>query len=1280
MKKHLLLIALAIAGIVSNAQIVPRVFEDFRTAAGTQNLFVKTVQKTDASSNVYTAGATINGSGDYDIFITKVSPRGVQLWQKQIPGVTGGMDFAAGMLVTDTYVILTGGISTTTTTVETDIFTMKLAASTGSVSWTSYYSGSGGSFDAGKHVVLDASNNIYITGGGYNSSLNTDYITIKYSPTGTQSWVNVWDYLGYDDMAIKVVTSGSNLTITGAVTTATASTYKMATLTLAQSTGSLLATNVSTAITTSSVDIVSDLATDASGNIIIAGCNYISGQGNNFYVQKLAGATLISAWTYTWNGSSSLDDVAKAVYCDASANVLIAGYSTSATLGKELTLLQLNSSGVLQHSVTSGFSGDDEAADLVIDASNNTYVTGYKTNASANKDYYTAKYSTTLTKTWEVVTDGVGYNDNATNVTLDSLNNVIVAGQSETSPGVLRYLTMKYVQLDVTDPVDLNGEATNKNISFHKNSGQIQKDSLTKATDVLFYTHNLNPEIYIEKNSYNYVFRSIDTLVSTYDSTEKFHISFTSSSSTAKPYGYNPKTYPLNYFLGHVGEPIINVRGNDRLVTTNIYPKIDLHYYSNSKGLKYYFVVREGGDPRSITFNIAGATTTTITSNNLFIDGVLGDVTLKRPLAYMVNGAGVTTTLTSSSWTDLGGNNYGITTPTYTTSQSLIIVIETVPTSVTGGMAGNLEYSTYYGGNAADYFMDIKVAPNGDRAVTGYSAGGTFPTPNGLFQFFTPSSTYDAVLLKYTADDTLRWATYYGANGADLSNSVAFNAAGDIYIGGQTFSTDLLITNNSGETNQAYNGYQNNPGYGLKSDGFVAKFTGDGLTKPYARYFGGYKSDYINSIHIDGSNNLYVTGTTSSPDFPASNGHGSSSNVDDFDAFAGKINSGHVVQWLKYFGGDGNGAPSTSTTEYGMDIVTDNSGNVFICGETDENVSWPATNPTPGNANVLYDNSLSGNDGFIARFTPSGSVDYATYLGGTGSERVRRLVYKSTGELYFAGNANSTTGFPWKTKSGAYNNAIKYCNGPLFVGYMNSSLEHQWITYYGHGGSTRYFNNYGLSVDNTGIVYLSGQANSDTLIYGATTPSGVYTDNTYSNGDGFIAIFDANKQIYHAHFFGGSGAETISNSDLYGNYKLYVVGNTTSGSGSTTTANNFPIAYTATNASLIDSTFNGSNDGFITRFSLYPYNFVGVKEVTSIITDNLIIYPNPANNFVTLKLNAELKDALTLKVYNTVGQIVHEETITTNEKTIDCNNWATGMYIFVANTKTFTNSFKIIKN
>lgn len=1272
MKTKLLLFAFTLIGTMLFSQSsVPRAFEAWKTKDGTPTLYVKNITKTDASGNVYTAGATLNPNGTYDIFLVKKNSSGVTLYTKQINGTANTHDFIAGMVLNGTDVYVTGTITNNTLTLVPELFVAKFNSS-GTQQFLSTYSGGYG--DAGKDLVVNTTYSACIvTGATYNSGFTSDMVVVSFNMySGAQNWVNGYDHpYSSNDAGIKIATKGSNCTVTSAVTVGT-NQYKLVTTSYTVSTGSGTGTLTAGAVATSSVEIVTDITQDASGNIYICGATQQNaGQGYDYYIAKITNSLTI-VWEQTYNGSN-LDDFAKGIDVDASGQVWVTGVTTHSTQGKNITTLRLNSSGVIQSTLTVNgtYNGNDEGADVVVDASSNAYVASYQTLSSTNSDFYTVKYNSSGTKIWEKFTDGYSGNDQATNIALDSLNCVVVAGSSELSATSLVYLTTKLVQADITNPVDLYGQASNKNIGFHTNRGQIRDEDANSTTVPLYYTHNLNPEIFIEKGAYDYVYLAVDTVASTNDSIERISVTFSLSSSSSRPYGYDEKGYPLHYFLGDVGDPITNVRGYDRVVTQDLYPHIDLHYFSNSNGFKYYFVVKEGGDPRDIKLKIDGATTTTITSNNLLIDGVLGDITLKRPYAYMVNGAGATTTLSAASWSQISSNYYEISAPTYTTSQTLIIVVENMPPASVTSTQANLDYSTYYGGNGTDYFRDIRVAANGDRAVCGQSSGGTFPT-NTVFQ----SSPFavgaiDAVLLKYTADDTLRYCTYYGASGPDWANSVAINSTGHIFIAGFTQSSDLLITNNAGETNQAFNG-NNGTSSTNKTDGFIIKFKLDGSYIDYGRYVGGSRSEYINSIYIDGSNNLYFTGTTSSDDLPVvnaySNTHGTTSS-DDFDMLIGKMNSAQVVSWLTYFGG--NAITGFQTQEYGNDITVDNSGNVFVIGESDES-SFPTMNPAPTNTNVLYDASTNGyGDGAIVRLTSSGTPNYATFVGGNYGDRLTRTVYDpSTGDLYFAGNCASNYGMPLKQKTGSYYDGSRHANPAALIGYMNSSLEHQWITYYGRGGASKSYGVGGLSLDNTGVLYLSGQVYSDSLEFYTPTPSGAYVDNTWASSDGFVAIFGTKKGLEHAHYFGGSSNDYIYNADVNGSTYLYVVGNT----GST----NFPIAYTSSNASLIDSTFNGSSDGFISRFNLGVYNIVSVKE-NAIVANNVVAFPNPANNFVTLKINTELKEKVMLKVYNTVGQIIHEESINGNEKTIDCNKWASGMYIFTLSNKEFNSSFKIIK-
>lgn len=1281
MKIKLLTGALALLSSVLFSQSVPRAFEDWKTTQGTQNFYYKNVTKTDRFGNVLVAGATMNG-GTTDILIAKYNSSGNLQWIRQIAGsAPGGVDFAAGMVVTDTYVYVTGAISNNSVTPETDCVTMQLNSSDGTTVWSTTYSGSAGNLDAGKDLAVDGSGNVFVTGASYNSSFNSDYLVLSYNSSGVQQWSNVWDYVGADDAGYKVAISGSNLNITGAVTTATPNVYKGSAIKVSQSTGSISAVNTLTTVTTTSVDVVCDMVA-ATGDMYISGSNNVSGQGTNMYVQKVNLTTFTSSWIYTFNGSSNADDNAKAIAVDGSGNVYFGGYTTNGS-NKDLILIKLNSSGVQQWSVTSSFSGDDEIADLVLDASNNIYVTGYRVNAKyGDKNYYTAKYNSSGTKVWENETDGTAYDDNATNITLDSLNNVVVTGQSVISPGEYRFLTAKYVQMDTKDPVDLFGQATNKNFGYHQNRGQIRNDTGGVCSSVLYYTHNQYPKIYIEKGAYNYQFTKVDTVLASNDTLETIQVNFSGANVNSKPYGYNPKTYPLNYFLGHVGEPVTNVSGNDRVVTQNIYPNIDLHYYSNSKGFKYYFVVKPDGNPSDIKFRINGAISTTITSNNLFINGSLDDITLKRPYAYMVNGSNVTTTLSPVSWINTGGDNYEFSVPTYTTSQTLVYVVETVTSGAAATSVANLDYSTYYGKTDNDVFNDIRVASNGDRYVVGNTDGNTFPVFHGLYTY---KGFRDAVVLQYSVTkDSLVFATYYGGAGDEQGNSVDINSLGEIFIGGKTNSSGssgIPTSSMSGASNQTSNGMSIAPSGADPNDGFIARFAPNGNGMTWARYYGGSQEDAINSIYIDNSNNLYFTGSARSNNITmVSAAQGSMSNpsngttTTNTDAILGKFNGSLALVYSTYLGG-GNSA-FTTTKDVGRDITVDGSGNAIVVGFTDA-INFPVGNST-GNSNTFYDGSLGGaQDGFIARYSPTGAKQFASFFGGAGTfgiDEITRVHYNSAkDEIYFAGQSNDTTSFPYVVLSGAFNLKRKATNA-AFIASMTGNLTKQWSTSYGKAASN--FSVTGLASDNAGIIYLSGQAKSNTLTYPTTPPTlTVYQDTIRDADDGFVTIFTPQKDLFHAHYFGGAGNDYINNAYVGTNNKLYVVGNT----GSTT---GFPIAYNTTNIQFIDSTFGGGigqNDGFITRFDMSTIQIISVKE-TSKDDYILSVYPNPSTSGFVLDMKEDELKNVQAKVYSVTGQLIVEQKITQPQTQFYCESWANGVYLINVNANGKLKTFKLIKN
>ena len=1282
MKQKLLLFAFTFLSVMLFSQAVPMAFEDWKTTTGTQNFFYKNVTKVDGT-DTYVAGATMNGSGNLDVLVAKYNSGGHLVWIQQYNGAANSADFATDMYISGTYVYLTGAVCSNTAVPESDILFMKLAKSNGAIQFNVKYNGVASGIDAGRAISNDLTNSyIFITGTCGNASGYGDVVTLKYDPSGNLIYDKIYNYAANLNDAGMFLKPGSNrMDVPCALQSATNG-YRVGTLSYSVTTGAVIATSIGTAVTTSSVNSLQDVALDASGNYFMAGGQDVSGQGTNFYIQKiLAAPALTSAWTYTYNNSAfNGDDIAKAIKLDGSGNVYISG-SISTASGKDIKLIKLNSSGVLQWSVTSTFTGDDEIADMTVDASNNLYLTGYRTNSTyGDKNYYTAKYNSSGTKIWEVETDGVSKNDMATNICLDSLNNVIVTGQSETDVNVYRYLTVKYVQQDVTNPVDLLGQATNSNFGYFQNKGQLRNDTNGVAPSVLFYTHNQYPKIFIEKNSYDYVFAKTDTLIAVNDTIEKIQVSFSGASTNVKPYGYNPKTYPLNYFLGHVGEPITNLRGNDRIVTQNLYPNIDLHYYSNSKGFKYYFVVREGADTKKLGLIITGANSTTITSNNLLVHGVLGDVTLKRPYAYMVNGAGVTTTLSAASWNSVGTNTFGITVPTYTTSQTLVIVVETVPASVSTNHDPNVDYSTYYGKTDNDIFNDIRVASNGDRYVVGNTDGNTFPITSGI-NTISYKALRDAVLLMYsTTKDSLVYATFYGGNGDDVGNSVDINSLGEIFIAGKTNSsgtTGIPTRTISGASNQASNGMSIAPSGADPNDGYIARFAPNGNGMTWARYYGGSQEDGINSIFIDNSNNLHFTGIARSNNITmvsaAQPSLGLGTATTNYDAILGKFSSTLSQVFSTYLGG--GSSPFLATRDEGRDITVDGSGNVIVVGTTDAS-NFPTSNST-GNSNTFFDNTFGGaRDGFIARYSPTGTKQFASYFGGAdtyGIDEITRVNYNSIkDEIYIAGQSNDTISFPYVNLSGSFFLKRKATNA-AFIASMTGNLTKQWCTNYGKAASN--FSVTGLASDNAGIIYMTGQAKSSTLNYPATTPTlTVYQDTIRSADDGFVAIFNPQKDLFHSHYLGGTGNDYINSAYVGTNNKLYVVGNT----GST----DYPVAYNSTNIAFIDSTFGsgtGQNDGFITRFDMSTIQIISVKE-TSKYDYMLNVYPNPSTSGFVLEMKDDELKNVQAKVYNITGQLIVEQKITQTLTKFYCESWANGVYLINVSANGKLKTIKLIKN
>ncbi|MFN8116371.1 MAG: T9SS type A sorting domain-containing protein [Bacteroidia bacterium] len=1280
MKQKILLFAFTLLSTMLFSQAVPMAFEDWKTTMGTQNFFYKNVTKTDLSGNIYVAGATVNGAGNTDILLAKYSSAGVQLWIQQYAGAGLGNDFATDMFVTSNAIYLTGGVATSTASPTTDVITMKYNLS-GVLQWVSTYNGAGNSFDAGRGLAYHTqSNTLYVSGGTYNTSLNSDILAIAYNSSGTQLWANTYNYTSnLDDAGVKIAIGGSTVAVTGAVTNST-NNYKNATITFDKTTGTLTAVNISTAVTTSSVNTVTDLVIDASNNYYVVGSSLVSGQGYNYYVQKL-NSSLITAWTYTYNGASNLDDIAKGVQVDASGNVYITGYSTSSTQGRNIVTIKLNSSGTNQwtQTINGSANGDDEANDMVLDVSANVYITGYTKDALNNKDYYTAKYNTSGTKLWEIQTDGNHLNDQSTNIALDSLTNVIVTGQTETTQNSFSFTTAKYLQKNIITPTDFNGESPVANFMFYQNKGQIVDTTHIVVSDVKFYTNNTNPVFYFKNRSQSFVFAKNDTaMVNHKDTLQRIDLNFTNSLESAKTYPLEQqKNGYLNYFVPQAGSGgITGVFGNKRLITTNLYNNIDLMTTSNQNGIKYYFIVKPGGDMRDIKLEFSGATSYSLNgaTNYLSINSKIGKVTFDKPVAYQLTSTNSTVAITSFSptWTvDGASNKYKFNNGTYTSSLTLVIEVDqgnSVISTLTNSL--NCEWSTYVGGSNNEAATNVKSDANSNLFVSGFTYSSNFP-PAGLYVFQNYNNgSYDGFMDKYDVNGTRVWSTYIG--GTEDDNIMGFDIApnGEIYMVGQTTST-LVTLGKAGATNSL-------TPIGAE-DFFIFQMSTDAQQKKWLTYYGGNaKDDYI-TCKFDANGNFFMVGRTLSKNLPilGSTPQYTNTNHDVLstaEGFIVRYNSSSQITWATYLGSSNNGT-LTSAHDGLQDLDFDSNNDLYVIGYAN-GTDFP--NTVNGNStNFSHYNALVS-DATISHFSNTGQIKWSTCMGSVTNSTFNAIKIKNN-KIYLTGfKTTSGLNFPLKNSGNwYYSTASSGLTDAIFTIFNNKdSLLHS--TYIA-GDDWQVGED--IDVDALGKVYISGKTESTVFPASVSQAPNTYIQSFNGYNDMFIfALEPGNTNIVWATNIGGTNFDGSvlypggSSIDINQLNMLHLAGSTMSNTL-------FPLYSGTVGVTYFDGGFNSGVDVSITRFNLHPINFVGIKENQKNDLAEFLIYPNPTQSIINVKLNATNEHTF-YYIYNTLGQAVKEGVFEKNIEInpIDLSSLSHGLYILEVKQKDKKASVKFVKH
>jgi hypothetical protein len=630
------------------------------------------------------------------------------------------------------------------------------------------------------------------------------------------------------------------------------------------------------------------------------------------------------------------------------------------------------------------------------------------------------------------------------------------------------------------------------------------------------------------------------------------------ATTVTRGHGEDPLPGKVHYLTG--SNPAAwrsNVATYERVRYAEAYPGIDLVFYGNQSRLEYDFVVKAGADPDAIALQFDGADDLEVDQDGSLVVAVDGErVVQQAPVIYQERAGGRDPV--AGGYALRGDGRVGFTLEPYDVHREL--VIDPV-----------LVYSTVLGGGSFDWGTGIAVDATGAAYVTGYTLSSDFPTTSGAFNTsHAGPSPYDAFVTKLSADGSaLAYSTYLGGAGYDSPDGIAVDALGAAYVTGTTESSDFPTT--SGAFDTALSGFR---------DAFVTKLSADGTSLSYSTYLGGSIADGFpgigfdsgRAIAVDATGAAYVTGFTTSSDFPTTSGafgisnggvYDASSGTGAYDAFVTKLSTdGSGLAYSTYLGGAGD------DPAYG--IAVDALGAAYVTGYTTSS-DFPTTSGA-------FDTSKAGYyDAFVAKLSADGTwLSYSTYLGGSWDDFGTGIAVDALGAAYVTGTAFSSD-FP--TTNGAFDTSHA---GPspydAFVTKLSadgSSLAYS--TYLGGGGDEDVR---GIAVDAAGAAYITGTTFSSDF----PTTRDAFDTALGGDSDAFVTKLSADfTSLSYSTYLGGSSGDSFpaigydsgNGIAVDSSGAAYVTGDTYS--------SDFP-----TTSGAFDETYNTRVDAFVAKIAIRP--------------------------------------------------------------------------------------------
>ena len=401
----------------------------------------------NANGNPIVTGGSENADRNSDFYTAKYSTAGLLLWERRYNGTGNRHDQATAIAVDVSGNVVVTGFSENANQ-DGDYFTAKYSATTGAVLWKKRYNGTGNAYDQVKDIAVDASGNVIVTGLSENAAGNRDYYTAKYAAaTGALLWGKRYNGKGNSsDEAVDVAVDASgNVIVTGYSGNAIGDNVYY-TVKYAAATGAILWQRASNG---TEGDFATALTVDAKGDVIVTGYSNNSAGNFDYCTIKYAAATGAVLWVKRYNGLAG-DDFASDIAVDASNNVVVTGFSENAAgNGDYYTAKYAAATGAVlwgkRYNATGN--GKDIPSGIAVDVSGNVVVTGSSENDKGDFDVFTEAYATANGSVlWNNRYNGSGNSfDIAGALALDKSFNVFVVGGASSSNGSMDYFTRKIV-------------------------------------------------------------------------------------------------------------------------------------------------------------------------------------------------------------------------------------------------------------------------------------------------------------------------------------------------------------------------------------------------------------------------------------------------------------------------------------------------------------------------------------------------------------------------------------------------------------------------------------------------------------------------------------------------------------------------------------------------------------------------------------------------------------------------------------------------------------------